>query len=199
MLNIVIHINDYYAPVLGEFELLVLLALLRLGNGAYGASILRDIRERTGREVAISPPPPPGPYPGLDQAKTAGATVLAYGHFFNTILSFVLVAFAVFILVRAIDRIRSPEATPAEEPKIRTCPYCAMDVGRLETIEQMATAHGCAIVSLAPTPALYQDETPARAVRLAYPEVSYLRAVQFRFSPTVWLIVVPVKRPAVLT
>jgi DNA-binding PadR family transcriptional regulator len=53
MLNIVIHINDYYAPVLGEFELLVLLALLRLGNGAYGASILRDIRERTGREVAI--------------------------------------------------------------------------------------------------------------------------------------------------
>jgi len=53
MLNIVIHINDYYAPVLGEFELLVLLALLRLGNGAYGASILRNIRERTGREVAI--------------------------------------------------------------------------------------------------------------------------------------------------
>ena len=53
MLNIVIHINDYYAPILGEFELLVLLALLRLGNGAYGATILRDIRERTGREVAI--------------------------------------------------------------------------------------------------------------------------------------------------
>ena len=38
MLNIVIHINDYYAPILGEFEQLVLLALLRLGNGAYGAA-----------------------------------------------------------------------------------------------------------------------------------------------------------------
>jgi PadR family transcriptional regulator, regulatory protein PadR len=49
----VIHIEDYYAPVLGEFEHLVLLALLRLGNGAYGAAILREIRERTHRDVPI--------------------------------------------------------------------------------------------------------------------------------------------------
>jgi DNA-binding PadR family transcriptional regulator len=49
----VIHIEDYYAQILGEFELLVLLALVRLGNGAYGASILREIRERTGRDVPI--------------------------------------------------------------------------------------------------------------------------------------------------
>ena len=47
------HIQDYYSPVLGEFEQLVLLSLLRLGNGAYGAAILRDIRERSGREVAV--------------------------------------------------------------------------------------------------------------------------------------------------
>ena len=54
ILNNVKHINRrYYAPILGEFEHLVLLALLRLGNGAYGAAILREIRERTGREVAI--------------------------------------------------------------------------------------------------------------------------------------------------
>jgi DNA-binding PadR family transcriptional regulator len=37
----VIHIEDYYAAVLGEFEQLVLLALVRLGNGAYGASMAR--------------------------------------------------------------------------------------------------------------------------------------------------------------
>jgi DNA-binding PadR family transcriptional regulator len=49
----VIHIEDYFAPVLGEFEHLVLLALLRLGNGAYGAGILREIRERTQRDVPI--------------------------------------------------------------------------------------------------------------------------------------------------
>jgi PadR family transcriptional regulator, regulatory protein PadR len=53
ILNIVIQIADYYAPIVGEFEQLVLLALLRLGNGAYGAAILREIRERTGREVAV--------------------------------------------------------------------------------------------------------------------------------------------------
>ena len=48
-----IHIEDYFAPVLGEFEQLVLLALLRLGNGAYGASIRREIRDRTQRDVPI--------------------------------------------------------------------------------------------------------------------------------------------------
>jgi PadR family transcriptional regulator len=51
--NNVIQIADYYAPIVGEFEQLVLLALLRLGNGAYGAAILREIRERTGREIAV--------------------------------------------------------------------------------------------------------------------------------------------------
>ena len=48
-----IHIEDYYAPVLGEFEQLVLLALVRLGNGAYGAGIRREIQDRTRREVPI--------------------------------------------------------------------------------------------------------------------------------------------------
>ena len=53
ILNEVIHIEDYYAAVIGEFEQLVLLALLRLGNGAYGASIRREIRERTTRDAPI--------------------------------------------------------------------------------------------------------------------------------------------------
>lgn len=53
ILNYVRHIEDYYSPVLGEFELLVLLSLLHLGNGAYGASIQRDIRERAGRDAAV--------------------------------------------------------------------------------------------------------------------------------------------------
>ena len=44
--------QDYYAPIVGEFEQLVLLALIRLGNGAYGASILKEIRDRTGRDLS---------------------------------------------------------------------------------------------------------------------------------------------------
>ena len=53
ILNNVKHTADYLAPVIGEFEQLVLLSLLRLGNGAYGASIRRDIQERTIRDVSI--------------------------------------------------------------------------------------------------------------------------------------------------
>ena len=48
------HIQDYYAPILGEFELVVLLTLLRLGNGTWGAAIRRDLQERTGRELPVS-------------------------------------------------------------------------------------------------------------------------------------------------
>jgi PadR family transcriptional regulator len=47
------HIQDYYAPIVGEFELLVLMSLLRLGGGTYGATIRRDIQERTRRDVSV--------------------------------------------------------------------------------------------------------------------------------------------------
>jgi PadR family transcriptional regulator PadR len=45
--------RDYYAPIVGEFEHFVLLALVRLGNGAYGAAIRREIRDRTGRDASV--------------------------------------------------------------------------------------------------------------------------------------------------
>ena len=48
-----IEARDYYAPIVGEFEHFVLLALVRLGNGAYGAAIRREIRERTGRDASV--------------------------------------------------------------------------------------------------------------------------------------------------
>ena len=54
ILNFVKHIQDYYAPLLGEFEQVVLLSLLRLGNGTFGAAIRRDIQERIGRELPVS-------------------------------------------------------------------------------------------------------------------------------------------------
>jgi PadR family transcriptional regulator, regulatory protein PadR len=55
ILNDVKHITpgDYFAPIVGEFEHFVLLALVRLGNGAYGAAIRREIRERTGRDASV--------------------------------------------------------------------------------------------------------------------------------------------------
>jgi DNA-binding PadR family transcriptional regulator len=46
--------NPRVAPILGEFEQLVLIALVRLGSDAYGATVRREIEARAGREVSIS-------------------------------------------------------------------------------------------------------------------------------------------------
>ena len=60
---------------------------------------------------------PAGPYGTLDVAQKAGAVTVNYGVFINSIISFVIVAFAVFLLVRAINQLRrQQEAAPAAPP-----------------------------------------------------------------------------------
>ena len=68
---------------------------------------------------------PPGPYPSLAQAKEAGAVTMNYGLLINTIVSFVMVAFAVFLLIRAIERARRQ---PNALPDTKECPQCAMPI-----------------------------------------------------------------------
>lgn len=59
----------------------------------------------------------PGPYLTVDAAQKAGAITFNYGMFVNNVVSFVLVAFAVFLLVRSINRLRRKQAeSPAEAP-----------------------------------------------------------------------------------
>ena len=60
----------------------------------------------------------------LAQAKAAGAPVIAYGAFLNAVVTFVLVAFAVFLLVRQVSRLVSKPAVPAT----KECPECASNV-----------------------------------------------------------------------
>ena len=56
----------------------------------------------------------PGPYPTLDAAKRAGAAVLAYGTFINNVVYFVIIGFAVFLLVKGVNRVmRRAPAAPA--------------------------------------------------------------------------------------
>jgi large conductance mechanosensitive channel len=67
----------------------------------------------------------PGPYTTLADAQEAGAVTINYGIFFNAVISFVIVAFAVFMLIKSINRLkREEEAAPAEEPTTRECPHC---------------------------------------------------------------------------
>ena len=65
-------------------------------------------------------------YPSLAAAKAAGAPTLNYGIFINTIINFVIVAFAVFLLVRQIDRLRATPAPPS--PSTKECSQCAMAI-----------------------------------------------------------------------
>ena len=71
-----------------------------------------------------------GAAPSLANAKAKGIAVLAYGNFFNQVLQFVIVAFAVFLLVKAINTARSKLEKPAEagEPVTKQCPHCLSDI-----------------------------------------------------------------------
>jgi large conductance mechanosensitive channel len=64
-----------------------------------------------------------GPYESLAAAKTGGAVTLNYGVFFNTIISFLIITFAVFLLIRNINRLKKKEEAPAV-PVTKDCPYC---------------------------------------------------------------------------
>lgn len=65
-----------------------------------------------------------GAHSTLAAAKAAGAATINYGTFINTVLDFLIVAFAIFLLVRQINRAtRQPEAPPAA-PTTKTCPHC---------------------------------------------------------------------------
>ncbi len=65
-----------------------------------------------------------GPYATPALAKAAGATVLSYGVFLNTVITFLIVAFAVFLLVKGINRLKRQEAAPPAVPTTKDCPYC---------------------------------------------------------------------------
>ncbi len=65
-------------------------------------------------------------YPSLDAAKKAGAPIFAFGSFINTIIDFIIVAFAMFLIVQwfeaVMHRLEAPKAS--EPPKTKNCPYC---------------------------------------------------------------------------
>jgi large conductance mechanosensitive channel len=62
-------------------------------------------------------------YPSLAAAKEAGAPVIAYGAFINTVINFIIVAFAIFIVIKQLNRLKRP--APAADPTTKDCPRCA--------------------------------------------------------------------------
>jgi large conductance mechanosensitive channel len=90
-------VNDVIMPPIG----------LMLGNVDF-SNLFFVLKEGT----------PPGPYAALVDARTAGAVSINYGTFLNTVISFLIVAFAVFILVKNINRLKreTPPPAPVEPP-----------------------------------------------------------------------------------
>ena len=78
----------------------------------------------------------PGPYATVAAAKGAGAVTLNYGLFVNTIVNFIIVAFAIFFVVRGMNSLKKKEEAPAAEPTTKECPHC------LSTIPIKATRCG---------------------------------------------------------
>lgn len=62
-------------------------------------------------------------YASLAAAQEAGAPTINYGLFLNTLIDFLIIAFAIFLLIRAINRMQKPE--PVAVPDTKECPFCA--------------------------------------------------------------------------
>jgi large conductance mechanosensitive channel len=67
-------------------------------------------------------------FPSLAAAKAAGAPTLNYGNFLTTILNFVIIGFAVFLVVRAVNRLTAPRPAAPAAATTRECPHCAMTI-----------------------------------------------------------------------
>ena len=96
-------VNDLIMPPIG----------LLLGNVDF-SSLFMVLKE--GKVAA--------PYSTLADAKAAGAVTLNYGVFINTIISFLIVAIAVFIVVKNVNRLKREEPVPPAAPTTKECPFC---------------------------------------------------------------------------
>ncbi len=77
-----------------------------------------------------------GPYATVAAAKAAGAVTLNYGMFVNTVVNFLIVAFAIFFLIRGMNALKKKEEAPSAIPTTKECPHC------LSTIPIKATRCG---------------------------------------------------------
>jgi large conductance mechanosensitive channel len=67
---------------------------------------------------------PAPPYATLADAQAASAVTINYGLFVSAVVSFLIVAFVIFLLIRSVNRMRRAEEAPLAEPTTKECPYC---------------------------------------------------------------------------
>ena len=69
-----------------------------------------------------------GPYVALADAQAAGAVTINYGVFFNALISFLIVALAVFLLIKSINNMKRKEEAPPAEPTEKDCQFCCTTI-----------------------------------------------------------------------
>jgi len=76
-------------------------------------------------------------YDSLAAAKAAGAATINYGVFFNHVFNFLIVAFAIFLLIKQVNRLKREEAAAPAAPTTKDCPYCLSTI----PVKAMRCAH----------------------------------------------------------
>jgi large conductance mechanosensitive channel len=69
-----------------------------------------------------------GDYASLDAAKEAGAATWNIGLFINTMIDFLIIAFAIFLVVKAVNNLKRKEAVPPPAPSEKSCSFCATTI-----------------------------------------------------------------------
>ena len=69
-----------------------------------------------------------GSYPSLKAAKDAGAATINYGVFINGVINFLIVAFVLFMVVKAMNRMKREAPVPPAPPSEKECPQCATSI-----------------------------------------------------------------------
>ena len=69
-----------------------------------------------------------GPYLTIEDAQKAGAVTINYGRFINTIITFLIVAFSIFIVIKGMNAAKKKEVETAAVPTVKECPHCATKI-----------------------------------------------------------------------
>jgi len=69
-----------------------------------------------------------GEYDSLEAAKEAGAATWNIGLFINTVIDFLIIAFAIFLVVKAVNNLKRKEAVPPPAPSEKSCPFCTTSI-----------------------------------------------------------------------
>ena len=113
-------IGGAFGPIVGSMVNDVLMPPIGLAMGGVDFSNLFVLIKEGSKAAA--------PYASLAAAKEAGAVTLNFGLFINTIINFIIVAFAIFIMVKAINKMKREQPAPAAAPTTKECPSCLMTI-----------------------------------------------------------------------